>query len=625
MKITTILCIITLYLNAASFYVTNAAEFQSALTTAESNGEHDTITAATGTYNVTSTLTYNPGENYSLLINGSETGSSVLDGGDAVQMMHLHSYGGDAHFYLYNMIFQNGYSNTNGGGLHAEADQANILINHCEFNDNYADTLGGGATAVSNTGDITVTDCTFRRNVGYYNAGGLNAATTSGTILVYDCFFENDTVYDLIDSSSHVGGDGGAALLYAEESQITMRRNTFMSNYAADDGGGGFAYMLATGVLAVVDSNTFMNNHAELNGGGSFIRLNGGGTIEYHDNLHSGNTTAIAEGGGGFLYLNQGMLRCSRNAYENNGSASDGGGLMIWQGAGTMECIWNRFTQNSASNNGGGTGIVMDAGTITFNRNLLFSNTAGNVGGGLSYATTNAALTLGHNTHYGNTASNGGGIYFYFDNSGAASEVVNNILWQDNPNGIDYSGAASLVATYSDIENGTGEPWFGIGCIDEDPLFVNPAGHDYRLSWDNWPNPDSTMSPCIDAGDPSWPEDPDSTRADMGVYYYDQITGIKEHQESNAPQPLLSAYPNPFSRELNIAYCRKRNAHGVTVCIYNALGRLVKSFRPTPDALHVSLVWDGYDSSGDRVGRGIYFVELNTGNQREVRKVVFIE
>jgi hypothetical protein len=616
-----------MFSHAASFYVTNVTEFQSALTAAESNGEHDTITAATGNYNVTSTLTYNPGENYSLLINGSGMTSTTMDGGDASQVLRLHSYGNDAHFFVRNMGFQNGLSISNGGGLHVETDGADIVIDSCEFNDNYADTMGGGATAVSNTGDITIADCFFRRNVGYFNAGGLNAATTSGEVLLYHSYFEYDSVYELIDSSSHVGGDGGGALLYAEESQITMRRNTFMSNYAADDGGGGFAYMLATNVIAVVDSNLFMNNHAQLNGGGNFVRLNGGGTIEYHDNVHSSNTTAIAEGAGAFLYLNQGDMACSNNAFENNASASDGGGLMVWQGTGTMEWTWNRFAQNNAANNGGGAGVVMDAGTITFSRNLLFSNTTGNVGGGLSYATTSAALTLGHNTLYGNTAADGGGIYFYFDDNTATSEVVNSIMWQDTPNGIAYSGAISMAATYSDIENGTGEPWFGNGCIDEDPLFVNPAGNDYRLSWENWPNPDSTMSPCIDAGDPSWPEDPDSTRADMGVYYYDQITGIDEHRQGNVIRPILWAYPNPFHEKLNIVYCVERKAYSTTIDIYDATGRLVRSFAVPGSYFLVPgiVTWDGYDNSGYRVGYGIYLITYVAGNQRETRKVVFIK
>jgi Leucine-rich repeat (LRR) protein len=49
--------------------------------------------------------------------------------------------------------------------------------------------------------------------------------------------------------------------------------------------------------------------------------------------------------------------------------------------------------------------------------------------------------------------------------------------------------------------------------INTDPQFIDPDNGDFTLQ----PN-----SPCIDAGDPNSPLDPDSTIADMGAYYYDQ-------------------------------------------------------------------------------------------------------
>ena len=66
--------------------------------------------------------------------------------------------------------------------------------------------------------------------------------------------------------------------------------------------------------------------------------------------------------------------------------------------------------------------------------------------------------------------------------------------------------------TFSCIQNG----WPGEGNITADPLFVDPAKGDYRLS---------EQSPCIDAGDPKSPLDPDGTRADMGAFYYHQEQG----------------------------------------------------------------------------------------------------
>jgi hypothetical protein len=49
--------------------------------------------------------------------------------------------------------------------------------------------------------------------------------------------------------------------------------------------------------------------------------------------------------------------------------------------------------------------------------------------------------------------------------------------------------------------------------IQMNPLFLDAVNGDYHLT-DN--------SPCIDAGDPASPLDPDGTIADMGAFYFDQ-------------------------------------------------------------------------------------------------------
>ncbi len=64
------------------------------------------------------------------------------------------------------------------------------------------------------------------------------------------------------------------------------------------------------------------------------------------------------------------------------------------------------------------------------------------------------------------------------------------------------------------MKNGTGQNWFSTGCIDADPLFVDPENNDFHLS---------LGSPCIDTGDPASPPDPDGSRADMGAYYFEEV------------------------------------------------------------------------------------------------------
>jgi hypothetical protein len=55
-----------------------------------------------------------------------------------------------------------------------------------------------------------------------------------------------------------------------------------------------------------------------------------------------------------------------------------------------------------------------------------------------------------------------------------------------------------------------------------DPLFENPGSGNFQITWANWPNPDYTKSPCIDAGDPEFASDRDSTITDIGRYFFDQ-------------------------------------------------------------------------------------------------------
>jgi len=79
----------------------------------------------------------------------------------------------------------------------------------------------------------------------------------------------------------------------------------------------------------------------------------------------------------------------------------------------------------------------------------------------------------------------------------------------------------SVSAAYLDVFGNSGGNYVGglqgqegiLGNFSEDPLFVNHPFGDLHLTED---------SPCIDAGDPLLPYDPDNTVSDVGAYYYDQ-------------------------------------------------------------------------------------------------------
>ena len=104
--------------------------------------------------------------------------------------------------------------------------------------------------------------------------------------------------------------------------------------------------------------------------------------------------------------------------------------------------------------------------------------------------------------------------------------------------------------------------------FDVDPLLVSLDPLDPLLTAD---------SPCIDAGDPDSPLDPDSTRADMGAFYFPHEVGVLERRIIQLPHTtLLSVYPNPFNSTVRFRYSLPYSHH-VRLQLYDISGRLVET------------------------------------------------
>ena len=99
---------------AATFNVSNATEFQNALTTAASNGEDDIINVSAATIILSTNLYYSPAatENHTLTIQGTGYGQTILDGGSSYPIMSLGTMGvtsdNAAHVDVVGITFQNG-------------------------------------------------------------------------------------------------------------------------------------------------------------------------------------------------------------------------------------------------------------------------------------------------------------------------------------------------------------------------------------------------------------------------------------------------------------------------------------------------------------------------------------
>ena len=477
---------------SSTFTVNNPTEFQVALDQASTNSRNDTIIVMDGIYNVISTITFWSDEDYSLLIKGE--GSPIINGGDLIQIIKLMTESNNSDIYLEGVNIEYGRSDF-GGGLYLETQSANIRLADCTINDNIADNVCGGASIYSVNGNISVTNCIFRRNSSP-NASGFPYGTSGG----------------LFVQTEEAG------------TEIRLTGCTFEENTADRDAAGAMLYPLGSNSTIIVESNIFNNNIADEFGGGCWIRCPGGNsTIDYNHNISLENSTADAGSGGAtYIEIESGTINLSDNTFVENSSVWQGGALWINHNGGTLNVWNNTFTNNSSNQVGGGANIFLESGIVTIDHNVFNENESFESGGGLCLSTTSGCLNIFNNTFYSNTAVEGADVYLYFDSSSSSSNFYNNILYGSTFPTLSYSGEQTMTATYSNIEDGLGQSWFGMGCIDSDPLFADPVYSNFHLTWTNFPISDDTKSPCINTGSPASPLDPDGTRNDMGAFYYDQ-------------------------------------------------------------------------------------------------------
>jgi hypothetical protein len=116
-------------------------------------------------------------------------------------------------------------------------------------------------------------------------------------------------------------------------------------------------------------------------------------------------------------------------------------------------------------------------------------------------------------------------------------------------------------------------------------------------------------------------------------FYIDDVhieafTFIEEYDNDSIYSLALDVSPNPFNQTTNIRYMIHDPGYTMTTAtlsIYDAVGRLIKSFRITPDALRSTLSWDGSDDLGRNVAPGVYFVTLSAFERHMSKKVVLVQ
>ncbi len=119
--------------------------------------------------------------------------------------------------------------------------------------------------------------------------------------------------------------------------------------------------------------------------------------------------------------------------------------------------------------------------------------------------------------------------------------------------------------------------------------------------------------------------DTSSTKCD-DIIVRTEAWGVEEHGSTRTNR--LAVYPNPFTRNLTIEFQSSNTKYQMNaksqISIYNAAGRLVKSFNHSTIQPFDQITWDGTDDSGKRLAPGIYFVMAQNGGQHFMQKVTLV-
>ncbi|MFQ5653557.1 MAG: right-handed parallel beta-helix repeat-containing protein [Planctomycetota bacterium] len=330
------------------------------------------------------------------------------------------------------------------------------------------------------------------------------------------------------------GGDTRGGGIYCEGAGPTLRDLEIAGNGGAYGGG---LYVWDSPHAMVIENCTFSGNAASSFGGGMLVW--GPGSVELDSCRFSGNSSNIAVGGAILAMASCTLIGCE---FEANDGGIVVGGLAIGDVVSlgipygiTLSASGCRFEGNTAQYNGAiaflgaegtvtasefiansavSTGVgILDAGsTILFERCLFAGNETEESAATIGSSPNVSSATFDRCTFADNTSVSGSVV-----NARQQSEVEmrNCIVWGNSaPQALYFVLAAQELVEYCAIEGG----YPGTGNFDEDPLYVDLAAGDFHLT---------PASPCIDAGDPQSPLDPDDTPADMGAFFFDQSSLIE--------------------------------------------------------------------------------------------------
>jgi|GEM_PF-6048489 len=211
----------------------------------------------------------------------------------------------------------------------------------------------------------------------------------------------------------------------------------------------------------------------------------------FNNNL---NYIVCGSGSGGALTISWSRdFTISDSVFDSNSTSGGGGAVHLYIAAGLIDR--SAFLRNIARHNGGALNLYDNYSAPypewalpVVVRNSLFAGNEAQRGGAMSVHM--ARVSLNNLTIVNNTASEGRAILS--DPFPANFFLIRNVIMRNGGNEIFWKREPKRPAVvYSNVQGG----FAGVGNIDQNTLFVDAAGGDYRLRAD---------SPEINAGDPSY-------------------------------------------------------------------------------------------------------------------------
>jgi len=300
------------------------------------------------------------------------------------------------------------------------------------------------------------------------DGGGLEA------VITFDSEEDSNAVLDGFTVTNGSNSRGGGIYL-SDDSSPKINNCIIRDNNASSRGGGLYS---TDGANPIITNTSFINNHSDDRGGGMFCNRTSPQIISCQ---FDGNN-AVEEGGG--LYLMEPENIVVQKCVFMNNIADKGAGIYFNRTENTP-IIQSSFISNVGNDYGGA--IYMEESDGITLQNCLFVLNEGENGGGAFYFSESSS-ELNQCTLFNNTTDEEGGGLFIRDGSNVS--VVNSILWNDNGMSdseisLHLEGLDNVTVIYSDVENGTGENWFGEGSIDIDPKFVDISEDDFHLQDDS--------------------------------------------------------------------------------------------------------------------------------------------